>query len=332
MGPDSVRMAHEVARRGRSVVRAPLAGLLPRMSLARRETALATLNGLLGDHLELLAHPLAVPMQLRHRGRRLDTGCAGPLIGRASTHVLVLVHGLCQSDRSWHRDGHDPGVSLQRLLGVTPLHACFNSGLSVAQNGDALSRLLEHTLSRWPVPLQAVSIVGHGQGGLVARRAALSTGATTWQHRLRHLVFIGTPHLGLSLDHAGHWLHRVLDLCPQGGPFVRLSALRSAGIVDMIRGHGPEPVAEAGVSGSLPALPADTLSYAIAGTSGSATLRGSLMSDGLVPLSSALGDHADTARSMGIAENRRWIGDGLHHIELMNHPRLLEPLRRWLRQ
>ena len=27
-----------------------------------------------------------------------------------------------------------------------------------------------------------------------------------------------------------------------------------------------------------------------------------------------------------------WIGDGLHHVELMNHPRLLAPLRRWLQQ
>ena len=64
----------EGTRRGMPVDRLPLAGLLPRLSAPRRDAAIAALNGLLGDRLEQLGHPLALPMQLRHAGRR-DARC-----------------------------------------------------------------------------------------------------------------------------------------------------------------------------------------------------------------------------------------------------------------
>lgn len=319
---------------GPALVRVPFGGLLPRMSAVRRESALAALNGLLGDHLDRLGHPWAIPMHLRHGQRRIDPACPEAAVGKARGHVLVLVHGLCQSDRSWRRDGHDPGAALQRALDLTAVHACFNSGLDVARNGDALGRLLEQALSNWPVPVQTVSIIGHGLGGLVARRAALSP-AVAWSHRLRHLVYIGTPHLGLSLDRAGHWLHRVFDLVPPGAPHQRLSELRSAGIVDLQRGHACAPAegdrrCDAHVHRS--ALPGGVLSCTMAGTSGSAMLRGSLTSDGLVPLASALGIGAEDRLGLSRDDACRWIGEGLHHAELMNHRRLLAPLRRWLQQ
>jgi pimeloyl-ACP methyl ester carboxylesterase len=319
----------DVTRRGVAVDRLPLSGLLPRLSALKREAAVAALNGLLGDHLERLEHPLAMRMQLRCGGRRVDPDCPQAAVPAARGHVLVLVHGLCQSERSWRRDGRDPAVPLQRALGLTTLHVSFNSGLPVARSGEALARLLEQTLAAWPVPVQAVSIVGHGLGGLVARRAALAGGAPTWQAALRHLVCVATPQLGLSLDVAGHWLHRVLDLCPPGAPFDGLSRLRSAGIVDMTLGHRA-------LSGAVDAppdpLPRGVRTYALASTSGSPSLRGSRTGDGLVPLASALGDHRDGARAMGIPQARRWVVAGLHHLELMNHPGLLAPLQRWLRE
>ncbi|WP_088279806.1 permease [Ideonella sp. A 288] len=312
---------------GQWTARVPLGGLLPRLPASRRDAAVAALNGLLGDHLHELSHPLAWTMQLRSGTRWLVPDSADLGLGAVTGHVLVLLHGVCRSDRGWRHDGHDPGIALQRLLGLTPLHARYNSGLHVADNGRALALLLERLLARWPVPVRTVSIVGHGVGGLVARSAALEGQGMAWRPALRHLVFIATPHLGLPLAQAGHWLHRVLDLCPYTGPYGRLSGLRSAGLLDMQEGRVRQPGSDAPVP-----LPADVLAFAMAGTIGSPALEGSRHSDGLVPLDSALGDAEDAARRLGIPDSRRWIGDGMHYLELQSHPRLLQPMLEWLQQ
>lgn len=336
MGLESIGANRVVDSRARAAGFAPFGHLLSGASAVRRDSAISALNGLLGDHLRRIGHPLARGMQLRCGDDWLVGDGAVPPRPNVRPQVIVLVHSICESDRSWRREGFDTGQALQRATGATVLLARFNSGLPVPANGLALAQALDAVLARWPVELQSVSIVGHGQGGLVARAATHAATRMAWRRDLRHLVFIATPHFGLPLEHAGHWVHRVLDLCPYAGPFARLSELRSPGLIDMQQGRvlADDGLAYLGLDlhdGASPLpLPADVHCCAVASTIGGPLIEGSRDGDGLVPLSSALGDHPDARRALGIADHDRWVGEGLQHLQLLAHPPLIEPLRRWL--
>jgi hypothetical protein len=82
--------------------------------------------------------------------------------------------------------------------------------------------------------------------------------------------------------------------------------------------HGPQP--------------RSVRSHAIAGCIArtSHAPRDRLLGDGLVPLDSALGLHADPARSLNIPAARRWTGHGLHHLDLLDDPGVYRRIRSWL--
>ncbi|HSM99694.1 MAG TPA: hypothetical protein VLS52_01660, partial [Rudaea sp.] len=55
-----------------------------------------------------------------------------------------------------------------------------------------------------------------------------------------------------------------------------------------------------------------------------------LLGDGLVPLDSALGLHADARRSLGLPKSRCWVGYGMNHLDLLDRKPVYEKIRRWL--
>ena len=88
-----------------------------------------------------------------------------------SSKVLILVHGLCRSDRRREREGHHHGASLARDLSCTVACLHYDTGLRISRNGRAFARMLEELVAAWPVALSEVSILSHSMGGLVARCA-----------------------------------------------------------------------------------------------------------------------------------------------------------------
>ena len=88
-------------------------GLPETQAAARRDALVAAINGVVGDHLERTANPLAIGMQLLRREDGRDAAEL-PLPG---PHVLLLIHGLCMNDRQWTRGGHDHGQALAQALG-----------------------------------------------------------------------------------------------------------------------------------------------------------------------------------------------------------------------
>src|SRR4029450_6162486 len=104
-----------------------LARLVPlfggRGSSAEREAVLAALNGVLGDHLQHSANPLAIPTRFRREGLALDLkrDTLAASIPGATRKVLVLAHGLCMNDLLWRRKGHDHGAALAVDAGFTPV-------------------------------------------------------------------------------------------------------------------------------------------------------------------------------------------------------------------
>ena len=301
----------------------------------RRDALVAALNGVLGDHLQRSGNPLALPFQLRQSGRTLDPATLGP---QAPGRVLLLVHGLCMSDGGWRRNGHDHGQALAPVLGAAPVHAFYNSGLHISHNGRLLAQALQDLVHGWPVPLTRLDIVGHSMGGLVARSALAQAAAAghDWPARLQSLVFLGTPHHGAPLERAGNWLHRVMDLSPYAAPFTRLSRLRSQGITDLRHGNlldtdwqGHHREDSADHRRPVP-LPAGLQCWAIAGTVGGAGQRGSMVSDGLVTVDSALGHHRRPALRLGLPPERTWVGHGIHHLDLLSDPVVYRKLLSWL--
>ena len=309
---------------------------------ARRAAWVAALNGVLGDHLAATDNPLATPMALRYRGAALAEH--GPLaVPDATGRPVLFLHGLCMNERQWRpkpgTSGVDYAALLARELGVTPLHLRYNSGLSVSENGRRLAHLLAGALERWPVPLDRLDVVAHSMGGLLIRSAlhyARQEGLS-WPDRLGAVVFLGTPHHGSPLERAGNGVDRLLGATRYSAPFAALGQLRSAGITDLRYGRvleappGSRFQPRPDTRPPLP-LPDGVRCYAVAATLAGRpdALADETLGDGLVPLSSALGRHPDSAREVRFADEHTLTLYGTGHFTLLHHPEVARRLVRWL--
>jgi hypothetical protein len=299
-------------------------------SSAEREAVLAALNGVLGDHLAASANPLAIPMRLRRDGK--PTG-----------KILLLAHGLCLNDRQWRRKGHDHGAALAADAGFTPVYLHYNSGFHISTNGRALAELIEVLLRTWPVPVDELAVLAHSMGGLVSRSAChyARTAGHDWLRHLRKIVFLGTPHHGAPLERGGNWVDVLLGVSPYTAALTRLGKIRSAGITDLRDGSlldedwaRRDRFARSQKNSPRPAvpLPDDVQCYAVGASIAkqASALQDELLGDGLVPLSSALGQHADPGRTLPIPESHQWIGYGMNHFDLLENRAVYERIYEWL--
>ena len=322
---------------------APLPGAEPALPACEREAMLAALNGMLGDHLAKTASPLAIRMAWRDGGRTLPLHRATleTTLPRAGEKLLVLVHDLCMDDLQWRdADGHDHGTALAAALGFTPVYLRYDSGLHVSTNGRALAGQLAQLLEAWPRPLARFALVAHGAGGLVAR-SALHYGraaARHWPDRLDDLAFLGTPHHGATLDHAGGGIALLLGATRCADAFGRLARPGSAGITDL--GHG-NLLDEDWLAGdragnatdrrtALP-LPAGPRCYAIAGAKAvDGNSKDKAPGDGLVPVASALGKHRLARRTLKFPSAHQRVFERTNHSQLLSSLEVFEQLRDWL--
>jgi pimeloyl-ACP methyl ester carboxylesterase len=292
----------------------------------RRDAMVGALNGLVGGHLARTGNPLAIPMQLVP---------ATPNRPR----VLLMVHGLCMSDRQWTRHGHDHGRALAADLDCAALYLRYNSGRHVSENGLELAQQLEALLLAHPGALDSLDILAHSMGGLVARSAAhhAQDAGMVWPARLRSMVFLGTPHHGAVLERGGNQLHRLLGISPYLAPFTRLSGLRSEGITDLRHGTVIDAGTPLGRFDSHDArthvpLPAGVACYAVAGALGRSRIVDGALGDGLVTVASALGQHAEPSKRLRFARTHRCTARGVGHLDLLSDPAVYAQLRDWLRR
>ncbi|MDX1626519.1 MAG: alpha/beta fold hydrolase [Wenzhouxiangellaceae bacterium] len=272
-------------------------------SSSSRDRALAILNGILGDHLHATSNPLAIPMRL---SRAPDRG---------SRRLAVFVHGLCLADDCWQ--GAESLPSRMAEHGFASVQVRYNTGRGIADNGAELAERLEALVGDSPHPVDELILVGHSMGGLVARSAVASAGdrGLKWKTRLSRMVFLGTPHFGAPLERAGHGVDRLLGLSRFSAPFARLGRIRSAGITDLRHGS------VAGLATGLRCL-------AIAASRSARTP--AVLGDGLVPVASALGVHADPDRHLGIPAEDRIVVPGTGHLDLLCSRRAHDHVIDWL--
>jgi hypothetical protein len=304
------------------------------------EAALAVLNGVVGDHLAATGNPLAIPMRLRKAGvplvlERRNLRAALP---EAGGRILILVHGSCMNDLRWNRRGHEHGAALASDLGFTPLHLHYNSGLHVSTSGHEFAALLERLVEEWPVPVEELVILAHSMGGLVSRSAfhQAERAGQRWPRMLTKLVFLGTPHHGAPAERLGNWVNVVLGAAPFTAALARLPRIRSAAITDLRHGslldedwQGRDRFRHAPDRRRPVPLPRGVKCFAIAASTAKgpdAPSRG----DGLVPVDSALGRHADPALTLAFPESRRWIAYGTDHFGLLDRPEVYQRIRAWL--
>lgn len=308
-----------------------------------REAVVAALNGVLGDHLQHSANPLAIPMQFRRDGQalKLTRKALAAAIPGATGKVVLLVHGLCVSDLQWRRNGHDHGAALATDAGYTPVYLHYNSGLHVSTNGRAFADRIEALLHAWPVRVDELVILGYSMGGLVARSAChyAARARHAWLRHLRKIIFLGTPHHGAPLERGGNWIDAVLDASPYTTAFARLGKIRSAGITDLRHGSmldedwaHRDRFARSRRKPSTVPLPANVECYAIAASIAEKSVAPAkrLHGDGIVPVASALGQHEDASRDLALPPERQWIGYGMHHLDLLDRKEVYAHIRGWL--
>ncbi|MDN5796897.1 MAG: hypothetical protein L0H79_14220 [Intrasporangium sp.] len=303
----------------------------------------ASVNAYRGDRLTGQADPYALPTTVRSAAG--DVPLTAAALAAAFPHIrpdiVVLVHGLAETDESWRHGERSRGTTypldLERSGVATPVLVRYSSGRPVWENGIALAGLLDRLEAAWPMPVRRMHLVGHSMGGLVVRSAAahgLADGMP-WVARVRTLVTLGTPHLGAPLERAAHLGSRVLRVAEASRPFADLLDSRSAGIVDLRHGHTSEADhlgrdlyrqwgADAAPLAPLPHVAHHFVAAAAAPGPDTVVSRG--VGDLMVPVGSAT-----FRRSGGVhvpdAIVHRVRGT---HQSLLNHPDVAAALPRWL--
>jgi hypothetical protein len=337
------RLIGVTAGRGWRSEQAPLSG--PR---AGRFT-LAVVNGIWGDKLSGRHPELATPMAVRSHGADVRPTTDGLLAAypAATPRIALFVHGLCETEEYWSLDARRQqgaprttlGSRLRREFGYTPVYLRYNTGLHVSDNGWRLAGLLDELVAGWPVAVDEIALIGHSMGGLVIRSAAqqATVAGQRWVPAVRHVVFLGTPHLGAPLARGAHTAAWLLARFPESRPVGELLSRRSAGIRDLAFGA----LVEDDWRTADPAgIPRDTCTdvpflpraghYFIGATIG-ARRDGSLaavVGDLFVPYSSAAGQGERRRLPFG-SGNGRHLG-GLHHFDLLNHPEVHDQVCAWL--
>ncbi|MBI5105889.1 MAG: alpha/beta fold hydrolase [Solirubrobacterales bacterium] len=316
--------------------------LVPLSTTRRGAAVLAALQGLRGDALEAQGSPLAQPMAVRVDGAVVEPtpDALAAAFPDASGRLVVFLHGLMETEHSWGLGSREPyGARLARDLGCTPVYVRFNSGRHISENGRSLAELLDALVAAWPVEVGEIALVGHSMGGLVARSAAHQAQAEglAWVENVRHVVSLGSPHLGAPLEQAVHYASAALHKLPETRPFGGFLRRRSSGIRDLRQGslvdddwrdRDPDAL-RAEACQEVPLLEGATHCFVSATVTRSPRHPvGRVVGDLLVLEGSATG--RSRRRTIPFeAEHGHHLG-GVNHFTLLNHPEVYDKLRGWL--
>jgi pimeloyl-ACP methyl ester carboxylesterase len=306
---------------------------------------LAILNGLIGDQLEREGSDLCQPLAVRVDGCAVEP--TRPALARAfpAAHprLVVFLHGLMETEFAWRSGGREPySARLERDLGVSAIDVRYNTGRHISENGRALADLLERLVAAWPVEVEQIALIGHSMGGLVARSAchiatADGPSSAAWVARVRHVISLGSPHLGAPLAQGVHCAAAALDAVPETRSLGGFLRRRSAGIRDLRHGslvdadwRDQDPDAlRARAYAEVPLLPGATHCFVAATISASPRHPlGLVLGDALVLVPSASG--RGRTRRIGFRDEDGMHLGGAHHLALLNHPTVYAQLHDWL--
>jgi pimeloyl-ACP methyl ester carboxylesterase len=279
----------------------------------------SAVNGVLGDTLSDLNSSLCQNMSLRDESGREITSADWQR--NAHKGVVLFLHGLCLSEREWQGDAHANFVQELRASGYGVAWLRYNTGRAIYENGAGLSQLLEAAeLDNLPLTL-----IGHSMGGLVMRAALhhAEQHDMHWPAQFRQGVYLGTPHQGAPLERLGEGANRLLGLTPYTRPLMQIGALRSQGIQDLRHGR-------ISTSREQPfTLAPQARHLLIAAYLGNERTL-DMVGDGLVPVSSALGQNAKPKKNLSGGDLQRRELPALSHVAMLKDERVYQALREWM--
>jgi pimeloyl-ACP methyl ester carboxylesterase len=254
----------------------------------------------------------------------------------------VFVHGWCLTERTWWRrprigdDARSYGDRLVDDRGFTPVYLRYNTGLHISDNGQLLADMLKQLQLLWPVPIDELALVGHSMGGLVVRSACYYDAQQhhSWTATVRHVMCLGSPHLGADLEKAVNVAACALAWLPETRAIASLLNTRSSGVKDLRFGScRDEDWRDCDPDEFLldrchevPFLPGAAYHF-VATTIASPPL-GRVVGDPLVRAYSATG--AGKNRQLPFESEQGLMLEGAHHLDLLNHPSIYAKLCEWL--
>jgi len=316
----------------------------------RSAAVVGALNGAWGDTFARWHNPLALEMTVRLGGCDVEPTAdeLRATFPQSTGDLVVFLHGLCETERAWTSRAEEHyadrasthGSRLAAVSGATPIYLRYNSGLHISDNGEQLAMLLDQLVAAWPVPVTRLTLVGHSMGGLVIRSACLlaQEAELSWVDLVRRVVYLGSPHLGAPLEVAATAAGIALRKLPETRPLASALASRSVGIKDLRYGDvRPSDWADVRDPDAWRAEPADcaplleTAEHYYIGATLSHDrdhIVARMIGDALVTFPSASGKGPTRELALDVDRGRH-LG-GLHHFDLLNHPRVWELLREWL--
>ena len=316
------------------------------------DLAVAALNAAVGDRLCDTNSGLAIHMAPRSEGSdvRIRRDTLEAAYSDATPKLAVFLHGLGETEHSWKRHAdqyyRDATVTYGSRLavgtGYTPLYLRYNTGLHISDNGRQLGDLLTEIMAAWPAPVEEIVIVAHSMGGLVARSACHygEQSQEPWIPAVRHVFYLGTPHLGAPLERLTSYWTWALSKTELTRPMAALVNRRSAGIKDLRFGYvvdddwsdcDPDTCLRSHRH-NLPLLStANHYSISATVTTGQRHPLGWMFGDVLVPPASANGRHPRNRHVQFEAEHCYHLGHS-HHFDLLNHPAVYDAMDGWLRE
>jgi len=302
------------------------------------EHAISALNGWFGDYLSQTDNGLQQPMAFYRDNRPVSPeDFEAPPTGK----VCVLVHGLGCNESLWNfpapHEGGGYGELLERRCGYMPLYLRFNTGLRISNNGKQLAGLLERFCALHDAAVTELLLIGHSVGGLVIRSACHQgvERGHDWVSRVRHVVYLGSPHMGAPLEKATNVATNVLDRFDTTATRVVSDLLntRSSGVKDLRFGNLVE-------QDWLDCDPDELMNDRRIPIPWLATARHHLVVGQALAGAGALGDaivreESAAGRAHGSQPGAPGGSDvqvipGLDHLALARHPTVYEQIEHWV--
>jgi pimeloyl-ACP methyl ester carboxylesterase len=202
----------------------------------------AIVNGLWGDDLGPFADDLEISMEICSSAGEVVSEKLGVrrLPSEATPHLVVLVHGLFESEICWRGDEDDPSLmeALESRLHLTVLSARYNSGRRIQDNGEQLASMLDVLMAEWPVGIESIALVGNSMGGLLIRSACAVADQRNheWLGNVGSIVTVATPHRGTPIEKGVDVVASALLFADSTRPLGNFLDSRSEGIKDLRHG------------------------------------------------------------------------------------------------
>ena len=188
----------------------------------------------------------------------------------------------------------------------------------------------------WPVPIDEIVLVGHSMGGLVTRSACYygEQRRHRWTEAVRHVICLGSPHLGAHVEKGVHIASWALAKLPETRGVAGFLNTRSAGIKDLRFGAcveedwrdcDPDEFMRDRCQ-EVPFLPG--VGYHFVAATVAPPALGRVVGDHLVRPHSASG--RGKTRRIPFEPEHGLTLTGLHHFDLLNHPHIYSKLRQWV--